>query len=199
MSHKTGERVELTFHMKEGDKNSYVEGTGYDANGQPVLKISGSWLFKLVFTDLRTGQSETVWEQPALIPDAHLQYFMNRLAVKLNERVDGMEGVVAPTDTRWRDDVRLLEEGDDDGSEQAKVKIEEEQRRTRREMEKNKQVHVPRFFEQINHPHIRADTKVNHLEKQPCMWIVKEGELGYWERRKNGNWADMPRLYGPFN
>lgn len=43
-----------------------------------------------------------------------------------------MQGVISPTDSRFRNDVRLMEEGDLDAADIEKVKIEEEQRRKRR-------------------------------------------------------------------
>ena len=38
-------------------------------------------------------------------------------------------------------------------------------------------------------------------EEEPVWWEVIENEgdnKGYWERRKNRDWADMPKLFGPF-
>jgi len=53
----------------------------------------------------------------------------------MNYKSDEMEGVVAPTDSRFRQDLRSFEEGRIDESELNKNLIEEEQRRKRREME----------------------------------------------------------------
>ena len=63
--------------------------------------------------------------------DAHLQYFFNEIAVQLNQRVEGMNGVVAPTDSRWREDIQLYEEGDVENADRLKVDYEIEQRRKR--------------------------------------------------------------------
>ena len=43
-----------------------------------------------------------------------------------------MEGVVAPTDSRWRGDVRFFEEGDLEEAETKKCEIEIQQRKVRK-------------------------------------------------------------------
>lgn len=49
-----------------------------------------------------------------------------------------MEGVVAPTDSRWRNDLRYFEEDLMEEADNEKVLIEEEQRRKRKFYENNK-------------------------------------------------------------
>ena len=61
-----------------------MEGIGYDANNVPLVKISGSWLSHIDVTDLVTGVKETIWEEQPLIPDAHLQYFFNKMSLIVN-------------------------------------------------------------------------------------------------------------------
>ena len=29
-------------------------------------------------------------------------------------------------------------------------------------------------------------------------WELREDDQGYWEKRKRGDWQDMPNLWGPF-
>lgn len=69
---KTGAYVTMTYVPRQGDRQSYIEGTGFDANDRPVYKISGSWLSDLTLKNLLTGHTETVWEEPELVNDAHL-------------------------------------------------------------------------------------------------------------------------------
>lgn len=75
--------------------------------------------------DLQTGQSEVVWADPPLIPDANLQYFFNSTSILLNYKNEQMEGVVAPTDSRFRNDLRHYEEGNIEEADAEKVLIEE--------------------------------------------------------------------------
>ena len=44
VNHKTGERVELTFHLKDSKKDSSLTGKGFDAQGIQRFEIEGTWL-----------------------------------------------------------------------------------------------------------------------------------------------------------
>ena len=61
-----------------------------------------------------------------------------------------MQGVVAPTDSRFRMDMRLMEEGKIDEAEDEKVAIEVAQRQRRKQMEaqeaQGKGKYKPKFF-----------------------------------------------------
>jgi oxysterol-binding protein-related protein 3/6/7 len=197
LNHKTGERVVIKFHQKSGNKPSYLKGEGFDASGKKVIEISGSWLTQITIKDLRTGVEETAWEAEALVPDAHLQYFFGNTAVMMNQFGDGMQDMVSPTDSRFRQDLRLYEEGQADSADEAKILIEEEQRRKRAHFEETGEQWEPRFFRKVEHPFLRkGDAMVKTIkEDEPVMWELIEGENGYWERRKRGDWADMPRLW----
>lgn len=59
-------------------------------------------------------------------------YFFSSLALTLNEPEEG----VAPTDSRRRPDQRLMEEGHWDEANAEKQRLEEKQRTTRRERER---------------------------------------------------------------
>ena len=72
-----------------------------------------------------------------------------------------MEGVVAPTDSRWRNDLRYFEEDLMEEADNEKVLIEEEQRRKRKFYENNKQEWKPLFFEAIPHPFLRKENDLN--------------------------------------
>jgi hypothetical protein len=54
----------MKFFGRSGSKNSYVEGSGFASDGSKIYDISGSWLSGVQVTDLRSGEAETVWEQP---------------------------------------------------------------------------------------------------------------------------------------
>ena len=87
---------------------------------------------QLKLKNVITGEIEWEWKEPPLIPNAHLQFFFSKYGVLANYVNDDMSGTVAPTDSRFRYDVRLLEENKVDEAEKAKCEIEEEQRRKRK-------------------------------------------------------------------
>lgn len=92
----------------------------------------------------------------------------------------------------------LHEQGQLDDADLAKIQIEEEQRRKRREREKNNTDWKPQFFEKVPHPHITGVIESSHGKFDPVHWKLVDGQSSYWERRKRGDWADMPNLFGPF-
>ena len=132
-----------------------------------------------------------------MLPNAHLQYFFGKEAVMMNYSDGNMEGIVAPTDSRWRKDLQNFEKGLVDEAETCKNEIEEEQRRKRKLVEDGKApAFKPNFFVEQPHPYVTKE----FLEKEenPICYKLIEGEKGYWQRRINKDWKDMPNLWGPF-
>ena len=78
------------------------------------------------------------------------------MAVKLNQRVEGMEEVIAPTDSRWREDIALFEEGDKEQAQKVRNDLEERQRRKRRPQPDRSYLDDgdwrPQFFKRLRHP-----------------------------------------------
>lgn len=99
------------------------------------MDIGGSWLDEITITTLATGVTETVWQEPKMVEDAHMQYFLSPFSIALNYVNQKMTGVVAPTDSRFRRDQRLFEEGEVDEAEAEKLEIEKQQRRVRKKVE----------------------------------------------------------------
>jgi hypothetical protein len=53
----------------------------------------------------------------------------------LNYRSQEMEGVIAPTDSRFRNDQRFFEEGNVDAADKEKIRLEVKQRTSRKQRE----------------------------------------------------------------
>ena len=110
-----------------------------------------------------------------------------------------MNGVIAPTDSRFRMDLRLFEEDEWVDADDDKILIEEEQRRKRKAMQEAGTTWKPNFFRKIEHPQLKDNDIINTLEDVPVLYELIEGEEnGYWERRKRGDWQGLPQLFGPF-
>lgn len=58
---------------------------------------------------MSSNQSEIIWKEEPLLKDANLQYFFNKHAVLMNYKNDEMNGIVSPTDSRFREDIRYYE------------------------------------------------------------------------------------------
>jgi len=55
------------------------------------------------------------------------------------------------------------------------------------------------FFREQPHPYVTKETLPVEGDDQVIMWDLIEDEgVGYWDRRKNNNWTDLPNLWGPF-
>jgi hypothetical protein len=89
-------------------------------------------------------------------------YGFTSFGVTLNEITSDIEGKLPPTDSRYRPDVRSLEEGDLDVAEEQKNRVEEMQRERRRRGADRQ----PRWFKQVGEE-----------------WIYVGG---YWEARERG-------------
>ena len=75
--------------------------------------------------DIATGKVDTVFKEKPLPQNAHLQYFLSQTGILLNYKSDEMKGTISPTDSRYRGDLRLYEEGLIDEADVEKTKIEE--------------------------------------------------------------------------
>jgi len=97
----------------------------------------------------------------------------------LNELTDDQKSgqQFPPTDSRFRPDIRKMEEGDIDLAGEEKNRLEEKQRETRRTMEKRREEWQPRWFRLVKHD-ITGDD----------VWVSNEK---YWQR----NWAICPDIY----
>ena len=78
-----------------------------------------------------------------------------------------MEAILPPTDSRYRQDLRSFEEGRIDESEIEKNKIEEEQRRKRRDMDARNETWSPNFFKQTSHQWLKDNSALKTGEDIP--------------------------------
>lgn len=180
-------------------ENSKITGQAYDREGRKQYEMYGSWLDEISIRNVETGSVEKIWEEEPLVNNAHMQYYFNKRSMMINYKSKEMEGYVAPTDSRWRGDLRFFEEGHLEQADIEKINIEQRQRKMRKLMEDG---HIPKFkpnfFRQITHPFVRND-ELPTGEEQPLIFELVEGDKGYWERRERQDWSDLPNLWGPFD
>lgn len=92
----------------------------------------------------------------------------------LNELKPEMEKLIAPTDSRFRSDIRRLEVGDLDGASQEKTRLEEKQRESRKN---RKDEYKGKWFQLGKHPITSEET-----------WLFTSK---YWDR----DYSDCLDLY----
>ncbi|XP_072927510.1 oxysterol-binding protein-related protein 7-like [Hemitrygon akajei] len=157
-----------------------VQGSVLDQNGRIVHQLFGKWHEGVYCGGPQTAKC--IWK-PKPVPNDHESYYgFTTFARELNELTLDLKRVLPLTDTRLRPDQRYLEEGNVDGAEVHKQRIEQLQRERRRIMEENNMVYQSRFFTKT----IDASGKES--------WISNGT---YWELRKDPGFSkvDNPVLW----
>ncbi|GJQ68247.1 hypothetical protein Trydic_g10772 [Trypoxylus dichotomus] len=113
--------------------------------------------------------SSLIWNvKPRPIQSADYYQFTG-FAMSLNELNPLMGNAICPTDSRFRPDIRKLEQGDIDGAAIEKTRLEEKQRDANKQRKSKKSVEwTPRWFQRGTNPYTKQDD-----------WLYK-GD--YWKR-----------------
>ncbi|KAF9650754.1 hypothetical protein BDM02DRAFT_3092654 [Thelephora ganbajun] len=146
-----------------------VSGTIYSASGRSLASIEGKWDENIVRT-LDESRFQLLWKISPFPKNYKDYYGFTSFAITLNEITPDLQRRLPPTDSRYRPDVRALEEGDLNTAEAEKQRVEEAQRERRR----NGKDQQPRWF------HQEGDE-----------WVYNGG---YWEQREQG-WKDVGPLW----
>ncbi|XP_061568067.1 oxysterol-binding protein-related protein 7-like isoform X2 [Cololabis saira] len=135
--------VKSRYWSSDNSKNE-VQGVVLDRAGEVVHRFGGLWHEGIFCDTLPTPKC--IWK-PNGVPDDNFKFYgFSRYARELNELTPDLKDVLPPTDTRFRPDQRLLEEGKVVEADKKKDEVEEKQRDRRKEMAKKGELHVPRFF-----------------------------------------------------
>uniref|UniRef100_A0AAZ3NT87 Oxysterol-binding protein n=1 Tax=Oncorhynchus tshawytscha TaxID=74940 RepID=A0AAZ3NT87_ONCTS len=153
-----------------------IEGMVTDTGGRVIHTFFGKW-HEGVYQGVPPS-AICIWRANPMPVDQDQYYGFTQFAVELNELDAALKPLLPPTDTRYRLDQRCLEEGNIEGAEEQKRRIEELQRGRRKVLEENNVTHKPRFFKKS-----KDDT-----------WLSSNV---YWEQRKNPRFSreDFPVLW----
>lgn len=153
-----------------------IEGVVTDSEGKVVHTIFGKWHESVFQGD--PPSATCIWRANPMPVEQEQYYGFTQFAVELNELEPSLKPLLPPTDTRFRPDQRLLEEGNIDGAEEQKQRIEQLQRERRRVLQENNMTHRPRFFKKS-----KDDT-----------WVSNNT---YWEMRRDPGFdnVDFPVLW----
>ncbi|XP_072156647.1 oxysterol-binding protein-related protein 6 isoform X2 [Bemisia tabaci] len=154
-------------------KRHEVHGVVIDENeGKVVRKLFGKWS-EALYCGVAPS-AKCIWRQGTMPEDYELYYGFTRFAIELNE-LDAESAKILPvTDTRFRPDQRLLEEGDLDGAEKLKLQLEQAQRDRRKRFEELGIHHEPKWFKRD--------------EDNEESWDFTNK---YWEVRKNPGFQNI--------
>lgn len=146
-----------------------VYGAVHSPTGDIETTLEGKW-DEVVARKLGPNHLQILWRMTPFPKNTLDLYGFTSWGITLNEITPGMEGKLPPTDSRYRPDVRALEEGQLDRAEAEKERLEELQRERRR----------------------------LGKEREP-QWFRREGDEwvyagGYWEQRTKG-WKTVDPLW----
>ncbi|XP_054167946.1 oxysterol-binding protein-related protein 6-like isoform X2 [Oppia nitens] len=133
----------LTFEKASywSNKKHEINGVLLNANGDIIDRLFGKWNESL-HCGTASG-AKCIWRPGAMPEDYELYYGFSRFAIELNELTPELRKLLPPTDTRYRPDQRLLEEGNIQNAETIKLQLEQQQRERRRMRENNGQLDKP--------------------------------------------------------
>ncbi|XP_026156482.1 oxysterol-binding protein-related protein 3-like isoform X1 [Mastacembelus armatus] len=147
-----------------------IEGVVTDSKGKVIHTIFGKWHESVFQGDPPSAMC--IWRANPMPVDQEQYYGFTQFAVELNELDFSLRTLLPPTDTRFRLDQRLLEEGNTEGAEEQKQRIEQLQRERRKVLQDNNMTHQPRFFKKS-----KDDT-----------WVSNNT---YWELRRDPGFSKM--------
>ncbi len=112
------------------NKKNEITGTVTVGKGEVLEKIFGRWNESI---HCGTPPATRLLWRPGTMPDNFQDYYgFSRFAIELNELTERDKVTLPPTDTRFRPDQRLLEEGKTASAETVKLDLERAQRERRR-------------------------------------------------------------------
>lgn len=202
INHKDGSKCHLSYipySYFTRDTQRKVKGCVMDKDGQARWVVTGTWDGKIEIAPVtgqkgtkdnpiyQTGPYTVIWTRTEPPEDCAKYYHFTTFACQLNEMEEG----VAPTDSRYRPDQRLMEEGRWDEANAVKLKLEEKQRAARRQRESSAEQAV--------------STGTPYAPYEP-VWFKKEmdpitGSIahiykgGYWECKEKQDWSRCPSIF----
>ncbi|KAI8913573.1 Oxysterol-binding protein [Gorgonomyces haynaldii] len=173
LSLTTGHHCQLTF--KESgyftSANNEVSGDIYSPSNQKLVSLTGQWDHSLSkFLPSNPNALEVIWRANPFPPDHEQNYSLPLFSIQLNELLPQLTKLIPNTDTRYRPDQRLYEEGNVNAAEQEKQRLEQKQREFRKLLEANGTRWTPEFFE----------LQDDELSEGGKAWVYKGN---YWNRR----------------
>ncbi|XP_050427969.1 oxysterol-binding protein-related protein 6-like isoform X2 [Adelges cooleyi] len=149
-------------------KRHEIHGVVVDDNeGRVVRKLFGKWN-EALYCGVAPS-AKCIWRPGTMPENYELYYGFTRFAMELNELDTDTAKYLPKTDTRFRPDQRMLEEGDLNRAESMKLNLEQMQRERRKQKEETGEQHEPKWFRK---------TVKNGMET----W---EYNHQYWDLRKN--------------
>ena len=142
--------------------------------------IEGNWLDKIeIYEPDNKTNRRVIWR--FIQGEKEEEYYFPPITFDLNNLTEEMKTALPRTDSRFRPDQRLLEMQDLDKAADEKHRLEEKQRRAKKERDKKGIVYKPLYFDET------YDDITGEL-----VYLYKGG---YFEDRYNKNFDKFPDLF----
>ncbi|KAL3281019.1 hypothetical protein HHI36_004243 [Cryptolaemus montrouzieri] len=183
------------FRRIKGDYRK-VEGVVLDTDGITKWIINGTWddqieIIPVLVNDGKnligaSGRARVAWKHSPLPEGAESYYSFGKFTCQLNEPEEN----VAPTDSRFRPDLRLMENGHWDEANLVKSKLEEKQRAAARSLMELQ--HLAEHEGQIVEPYKPIWFKQVQRENGE---VIYEFKGTYWKYKQKQDWSKCPDIY----
>ena len=163
----------------------------YDGVGRALsVSASGTWT-----GGVHADSGDVIWKANSLLTNSNTRFGFTPFAATLNDTTPMEENNLPPTDSRLRPDQRAYENGLVDQAETLKLKLEEAQRRRRKDMENHGEEWNPRWFERM------TEKRGEDGEEVWRMRGSDEPSVSYWDVRKavveskKGEWDGVRNVF----
>jgi hypothetical protein len=178
----SGDTLELEVSEENSKDAGKIVGVAKDIYGNVRLRMEG---FRTKYIDIiyvdENGKEvkETIFKP--LEGHGFDQFYFSEFACNLNHLTDEMRKKLPPSDSRFRMDQRLLEEQDIEKAGEEKHRLEEKQRKTRKEREITKFKYKPLYFDET-YDDLTGD-------------LIYKYKGNYFEDRYKGNFEKFYDIY----
>jgi hypothetical protein len=143
------------FNLKFQSSKNGVSGGVFTSKKKQMIQLVGNW-DKVLFKVEPQNKLESIWSANTFPPNFEDQYGFGQFTVELNEITPDIKDKLPPTDTRFRPDQRLYEDGKADEASSEKERLEQRQREYLKERELKGIPWKPRWFEYKDDPIVRG-------------------------------------------
>jgi hypothetical protein len=173
---ETQDQMRCVLDFKEtgywGTSANMVAGAIYNASGKLETRLEGTW-HEQMSQVLDASHLKVLWRANPFPRHSPEYYGLSFFAMTLNEITPDIAKKLPKCDSRYRPDIRAMEEGNIELADKEKIRLEEMQRIRR---EQKDPLISPKWF-----------TRVDGTDE-----YMYRG--GYWERRESG-WKDKAAFF----
>ena len=147
---KTQENATVSLLKRSWDEKSVNRLEGYikDNKGQFVYKVSGKWDEEISIEHLQTKESRLIWRKK-MLDTAEKNFGFTKLALQLNHLHNDIVDQLPQTDSRFRPDVRAMENGDYELASTEKRRLKEKEQKLVKVLKNNNTPYKPKWFDPV--------------------------------------------------